>query len=123
MKKEKKFNEELLKRVMYFHGETTNGYRYTIAGLIDGKYLRMGISVCGDRDNFVKSRGRSIATTRLLSEKNNHDIGRYFIEILDPIDNEFNFFTYKAVRYNEYSKKNLLKIAHLNRHQCNDSPF
>ena len=125
MKKEGKYNKELLKRVMYFHGETTDGYRFTIAGYVQDNFLHMGVSVCGDRDNFVKSKGRSIATTRLLSEKNNQNIGRYAqdIENQRPIENEFKLFTTYASARNLGTKKKLLKISHLNRHQCNDLPF
>ena len=108
--------------VMFFHGKTTDGYRFTIAGNINGNHLFMGISICSDRDNFVKSRGRSIATTRLLSEKNRSNLGKTSFVIENEVDNEFKCFASLAAEHNFVPKKVLLKNFHLYRHK-EELPF
>jgi len=127
-------NETTL-NVMYFHGKTTDGYRFTIAGVIDRGYLNMGISLCSKRDNFAKSKGRAIATERVLSERNWRSIGKaaYNLHIIkssfyDPSDgasdfrtyfigHEFGVFTEIVANFNDISKKNILKIFNLKNHK------
>ncbi len=105
-------NEKL--DVMYFHGTTIDGTRFTIAGVIVESNLHMGISVCSERDIFRKSSGRSIATTRLLSEKNRNNLGRHTaIFPPDSIENEFKVFTTTSALFNEVTKKELLKTFNL----------
>ena len=117
MKKEKKFDEELLKKVMYFHGTTTDGSRFTVAGLIIGKrrQLDMGISVWdGGKIMFRKSSGRNRATARLLSYGNVDRIGQATSSLIDEnVENEFNIFTVIAAEFNTYTKKELLKTFNL----------
>lgn len=56
--------------VMYFHGETVDGCRYTISGIIeeDGD-LVMGAAICSEHDQFNKEIGRTISTGRLLNQR------------------------------------------------------
>jgi hypothetical protein len=118
MKKEKKFDEELLKKVMYFHGTTTDGSRFTVAGLIMGKrrQLDMGISVWdGGKIMFQKSSGRNRATGRLLSYGNIDRIGQATSSLIgsEEVENEFKVFTIVAAEFNTYTKKELLKVFNL----------
>jgi hypothetical protein len=121
MKKEK-FDKEKINELMYFHGKTTDGYRFTIAGAINENKLHFGVSVCSDRDNFIKTRGRSIARTRLLSKRNYQNVGKYSMDIVDPIENKFNFFATQAAQHNFVCRKVLLKTCHLYRHK-DELPF
>jgi hypothetical protein len=114
-------------RVMYFHGKTTDGFRFTIAGLIDGAYLKMGISVCSGRDQFTRAKGRAIATERLLSQRNYKLLGRDSLNLYSDVDNpsgislekdyfvgyEFDVFTNQAAQYNRLGKHGLLKMFNL----------
>jgi hypothetical protein len=127
-------NETTL-NVMYFHGKTTDEYRFTIAGVIDRGYLNMGISLCSRRDNFVKSRGRAIATERVLSERNWRSLGKSVCNLhitkssfYNPSDStsnahayfvghEFGVFTEIASYFNDVSKKRLLRIFNLKNHK------
>lgn len=118
MKKEKKFDEELLKKVMYFHGTTTDGYRFTVAGLVVGKRQRldMGISVWdGGKIMFRKSSGRNRATARLLSYGNVDKIGQATSSLIgsEVVENEFKVFTVVSAEFNTYTKKELLKAFNL----------
>jgi hypothetical protein len=118
MKKEKKFDEELLKKVMYFHGTTTDGFRFTVAGLILGKrqQLDMGISVWdGGKIMFRKSSGRNRATARLLSTGNVNRVGEYTSSLIgsEIVEDDFKVFTVVAAEFNTYTKKELLKAFNL----------
>lgn len=113
MKKEK-FNQDEVNEVMYFHGVTTNGTRFTIAGIVDNDKLRMGVSVCCGCDIFRKATGRSIATTRLLSKKNPLNYGRGWVRKDVPGDgNLFQFFTKEASNFNGVKRVCLLKSFNL----------
>lgn len=55
--------------VMYFHGTTCDGYRFTIAGMIDDDDLLLSVAICGDGDCFSKAKGRIISTGRLFNQR------------------------------------------------------
>ena len=112
MKKEK-FSKEEMNSIMYFHGQTTDGTRFTIAGMIDTNHLIMGASVCCERDMFRKSAGRSIARTRLLSLKNPFCYGKSWHVVIDLTENEFKYFARIASEYNESKRVKLLKDFNL----------
>jgi hypothetical protein len=64
--------------VMYYHGETNDGYRFTIAGRFqpmlindidnDQDVIMLGISLCGAGDQFAKKLGRIRAAGRMKSK-------------------------------------------------------
>lgn len=63
--------------IFYYHGETTDGYRFTIAGRFqsmmengpDGDdVIMLGISLCGKQDQFCKKLGRIRAAGRMKSK-------------------------------------------------------
>lgn len=97
--------------VMYFHGETFDGSRYTISGLIENNTnLSLGIAVCANNEVFNKAKGRGIATGRLLNQRRSELGGR--IEKTIPASSEqkdFTRFTEEVAKYNNFTKKDLLK--------------
>jgi hypothetical protein len=115
--------------VMYFHGTTTDGYRFTIAGVIEDPHLNLGISVCSGRDQFRKSQGRKIADERLLSQRNTRGIGKFQIHLYNDVpvetspekdyfvNNEFKTFTELVAAFNTLPKKSVLRIFNLRLNQ------
>lgn len=53
--------------VLYFHGRTVDGYRFTLAGKYDDDedMLLLGVAVCSKKDQFSKKKGRFLAECRL----------------------------------------------------------
>lgn len=72
---EKKNNE-----IMFFHGTTVDGCRYTMSGKFIEDDLHIGIAICSESEPFSKSKGRKISTGRLLKDRGNH-IGRLFLSV------------------------------------------
>lgn len=64
--------------VLFYHGESNDGYRFTIAGRFqpmlendvdtDLDVIMLGISLCGDRDQFAKKTGRIRSEGRMKSK-------------------------------------------------------
>jgi hypothetical protein len=55
--------------VMYFHGKTVDGVRYTVSGVVKDDDLQLGISICSDKQQFRKKRGREISSGRVLNQR------------------------------------------------------
>lgn len=49
---------------LFFHGTTSDGFKFTTAGIVDGDQLCIGISICGAKDAFCKKTGRVRAEGR-----------------------------------------------------------
>lgn len=97
--------------VMFFHGKTIDGSRFTIAGTLDDNLLKLGIAICGDNENFVKEKGRAIATGRLLNQRH-PDLGGRIEHPIPPSEKEskdFTRFTSEVSQLNNYTKKQLIK--------------
>lgn len=62
-------------KTLYFYGETSpktkkqKSRRVTVAGILndDKQVIRLGIAACSHKDQFIKSKGRAIATGRANS--------------------------------------------------------
>lgn len=54
-----------MNKTLFYHGETTDGNRFTVAGRYDDDVLRLGISVCSKKDQFRKKLGRARSQGRL----------------------------------------------------------
>ena len=54
-----------MNNTLFYHGKTTDGNRFTIAGKYEGDVLRLGISVCSKKDQFRKKLGRVRSQGRL----------------------------------------------------------
>lgn len=75
-------------KVMYFHGKTVDGARFTVSGVIKDDDLHMGISICSYNDQFSKKIGRTISTGRVLNQKDGSR-GRTLISLYsDTLVNE-----------------------------------
>lgn len=96
--------------VMFFHGKTTDGYRFTISGVIEKSILSLGIAVCGDNEQFNKIKGRGISTGRLLNQRSSELGGRIEKVTSDSDEKSFTKFTNDVSEYNNFTKKNLLKV-------------
>jgi hypothetical protein len=117
--------------VMYFHGTTTDGYRFTIAGVIEDPHLNLGISVCSGHDQFRKAKGRGIATERLLSQRNAKGVGKFQVHLYTDVpkeegttleryyfvNNEFKTFIDLVATFNTITKKSVLGIFNLRLNQ------
>ena len=55
--------------VMYFHGKTLDGCRFTITGRIEGDDLMLGAAICSEKEHFNKAIGRTISSGRCLSQR------------------------------------------------------
>lgn len=55
--------------VMYFHGTTVDGCRFTIAGVIENEDLVLGIAICSKTEQFSKEKGRTISSGRVLNQR------------------------------------------------------
>ena len=76
--------------VFYYHGQTTDGYRFTIAGRFqpmldndkdtDSDVIMFGISLCSGCDNFVKKLGRMKAEGRMKAKS---IVGRTYFSLYE----------------------------------------
>lgn len=90
-------------KTLFFHGVTTDGYHFTVAGIIKPRtllkpVLKIGISICSVKDTFNKKRGRLISEGRLLcdkkdvkgvmttSVKNSKDTIKNFLSVVSPFN-------------------------------------
>jgi hypothetical protein len=75
--------------MLYFHGYTADGYRFTIAGVVENDDLILGVAICADGETFSKAKGRTIATGRALNQRQfprgRHIVGLY----TEQMQNEF----------------------------------
>lgn len=71
-------------KVMYFHGKTVDGTRYTVSGVIKDDDLHMGIAICSHNDQFSRKIGRTISTGRVLNQKDNN-VGHNLISLYSDI--------------------------------------
>jgi len=97
----------------YYHGQTSDGYRFTIAGRFqpmlendldkDVDVIMMGISLCSRTESFVKKLGRMKAEGRMKS-KSTH--GRTYYSLYSET-RPLNWFV-------EEKTKNFIEAAALN---------
>ncbi len=76
--------------ILYYHGKTNDGYRYTIAGRFqplmendtdtNSDVIMLGISLCGEKDQFCKRFGRIRATGRMKSKST---LGRTYFSLYE----------------------------------------
>ena len=66
--------------VMYFHGTTVDGCRFTIAGVIEHEDLVLGAAICSETQQFSKEKGRTISSGRVLNQRK-HPKGRIFTSL------------------------------------------
>jgi hypothetical protein len=117
--------------MMYFHGETADGNRFTISGIIENEDLILGASVCAKGENFSKAKGRAISSGRVLNQRNNPH-GRVIRSVYGLKDssfeaesggfpkdyykgNELKIFREEVYQYNFFTAKELLMDFNLYR--------
>lgn len=109
--------------VMYFHGKTVDGHRFTVSGVVKDDDLHLGIAICSEQDPFDKSKGRTISSGRVLNERK-FPRGRTLVSLYsDRMGDENrgragypqNYFVGKEIKvfrayvknYNHFTKKEL----------------
>ena len=117
--------------VMYFHGKTVDGCRYTISGVVKDDDLHMGVAICSDNDHFNKAKGRTISTGRVLNQRSN-PVGRNIVSLYSGamgdeyigkagypenyfVGNEIKVFIAYVKNFNHITKKELqqeFKLLH-----------
>jgi hypothetical protein len=119
----------LILDMMYYHGETLDEHRFTIAGLIENDDLLLGIGICAGGDCFSKAKGRAISSGRVLSQRKSI-CGRTSIDLYsDRVDPSFKGFAgypkdyfkgqeikvFRAIvwHYQFFTKKELQREFHL----------
>jgi len=97
--------------VMFFHGKTIDGARFTISGMLDNNVLSLGIAICAHGEQFTKEKGRNISMGRLLNQRHPEFGGRIEHPIPPSEDKskDFTRFTDEVSRLNNYTKKQLIK--------------
>jgi hypothetical protein len=119
-------NEE----VFYYHGQTVDGYRFTVAGRFqclmenpvdesnaEVDVLMLGIALCGKHDNFVKKLGRMKAEGRMKSKS---IIGRTYFSLYQEtrplnwfMDQKTKVFIEAAQLNSALKRKSLMKKFNL----------
>jgi len=109
--------------VMFFHGVTTDGNRFTMAGtIVSNKTLSIGLAICNQDDKFTKEIGRNISYGRSVTQKSPEDIrGRKHITIPSNVDRVSTFFYNIASGYCKERKRELIIDFDLIKHP--DLPF
>jgi len=101
--------------VMFFHGKTIDGYRFTIASTVLGNNtLSIGLSICSKNDRFTKEIGRNISLGRCLSQRTLTDIrGRKYFNIPSNVERVSAFFYEIASECCNDRKKDLIFVFNL----------
>jgi hypothetical protein len=55
------------KRILFRHTKSTDGKRFTVAGWFDETGINLGISICGDGEQFQRVVGRNKSAGRSLA--------------------------------------------------------
>jgi hypothetical protein len=77
----------------YYHGKTSEGRSFTIAGKFDHKEnIELGIGLCSAKDTLNRKLGRKIAEGRLESA---HDKGRAVLGTLSIATDETEGFIFR----------------------------
>lgn len=108
-----------MNKIYFFHGKTTDGNRFTIAGQYTIKKsilgvkskLHLGLSLCSGKDAFVKRVGRLKAEKRSDVEAK---IGHFSIRIKDLVPSrEISTFVEKALIFSSYNNKDIIRVFNL----------
>jgi len=92
------------KKVLFYHGKTTDGRRFTVAGKFDGKdkdaHINIGIALCSEKDQFVKKLGRIKAEGRMNQKVSHEGSGRHSLYLYDFYKTEtvLNWFVGKELQ-------------------------
>ena len=61
-----------MSKTLFFNGSTSDGYRFTTAGLQEegSEEMKIALTVCSKSDTFVKAIGREYVSERIVKENN-----------------------------------------------------
>ena len=101
---------------MFYHGITSDGVRFTIAGTYvpNPQLFDLGISLCSNRDPFVKKYGRDKAEGRLKKSIQKNERGKFRVNAgkINP-DRIIKSFIEKCTAFNILDSKELKLTFHL----------
>jgi hypothetical protein len=100
-----------MENLLFFHGKTTDGHRFTIAGKFnDEQFLTLGAAICSGRDPFVKKVGRYKASGRIATHGNK---GHKVVALPARLEQQIKGFLDYVSNFNNVSSKELLKQFNL----------
>lgn len=99
--------------VLFYHGKTVDGRRFTIAGNVYDNRMVLAMSVCSKKDGFVKKTGRLKASGRLKAISNR---GNIVLPMPIANDEKIKTFITVASKFNFYVCKQLLDKFNLLNH-------
>lgn len=84
----------------YYHGESSDGHRFTIGWNVDGMTAFAAIAICSLKDHFVRKQGITKVDERFNEEENASCKGTlpYTIVIFSDVRHEFLRFA-KSLEY------------------------
>lgn len=92
-----------MEEIKYFHGRTVDNARFTVAGVQDGSFVILGLSLCSKKDNFSKATGRKIAEGRLKKYlKEGKNLVEYSKGVTIQRINKSNYFNTEFVNQCKY---------------------
>jgi hypothetical protein len=99
-------------KTMFYHGTTTDGRRFTIAGSLSEEFktLKLGIAICGTKELFVKKLGRVKAESRLLGSAKRGVLNHFAI---DNTHEYYKEFAAGCSEFNNIDSATLKKIFNL----------
>jgi hypothetical protein len=118
-----------MEQTLYYHGKTTDGRRFTIAGQVTkaGKIFRhkvisLGVSLCSRNDQFRKVVGRAKAVGRIYSTqkkgiatlsypKDDAHLTKYFIESMSVYNTKTSVELQKDFNLSQEDDRNLVHMA------------
>lgn len=105
-------------KTIFYHGKTQEGLRFTIAGSFSESLiktsLRLGISICSEKDNFCKKTGR-IRSEGRMNQKNNNAPGSCTMKVSleDPKETIKTFVKVVSTNFEGKPKKEIQKVFNL----------
>jgi hypothetical protein len=98
--------------VLFYHGETIDGRRFTIAGNVLDDAVILATAVCSSKDTFVKKIGRLKSQGRLESSKLK---GKIILPVARDKEKEGKIQCFLGIvtEFNRVTSKNILTAFHL----------
>ena len=98
---------------LFFHGKTTDGKRFTIAGKPNANGFTVAASLCSKNDLFVKKIGRAKAAGRLESNLKHVEM------VVDTTDHGTTAFINKMKEFNLVKSRDFQLVFNLNPNNTN----
>lgn len=98
--------------VLYYHGKTEQGQRYTIAGTYVDNVLQLGLSFCNPKDAFVKQIGRVKSSGRLRSKNSSKGVYTFGNVIMEQ-GSEIKYFIKTCQTFSRLTPRSFRKLFNL----------